>query len=153
MEGSEMGKQVNWDKVRELRKMIKGQGLNLTEGSLMFGVPLWQLYAIGSEDKNSPELTVAEAKDESITTESPANSNEEDQDSTEKKRENTNIFTESPLPEEVQKLILEYRGKNPKTGFKRIEDHLKSDHLVVVNRKQIRHVLKIHGLLESNDSS
>jgi hypothetical protein len=27
MEDSEMGKRVNWDKVRELEKMIKGQGL------------------------------------------------------------------------------------------------------------------------------
>lgn len=80
-------------------------------------------------------------------------SNVQERDNSEEKRVDSNVFSESPLPEEVQQLILEYRRKNPKTGFKRIEARLKSDHLVVVNRKQIRHVLKIHGLLESNDSS
>ncbi|MGD8501396.1 MAG: integrase core domain-containing protein, partial [Phycisphaerales bacterium] len=65
----------------------------------------------------------------------------------------TNPFSLSPLPEEVQRLIIEYRTGDPGVGFKRIEDRLKSDHLVVVSRKQIRHVLKNHGLLEGHDSS
>ncbi len=65
----------------------------------------------------------------------------------------TDFFSLSPLPEEVQRLIIEYRTEDPGAGFKRIEDRLKSDHLVVVGRKQIRHVLKSHGLLEVHDSS
>jgi transposase InsO family protein len=50
-------------------------------------------------------------------------------------------------------LIAEYRRSNPDHGFKRIQDYLKSKHLVVVTRKQIREVLKEHGLLEALDSS
>ena len=153
MEDSEMGKRINWDKVREFEKMIKGQGLKLAEGSRKFGIPLWQLYALSRNKKNGPPSAVIETKNESTTPRKPVISKDQNQDNPETKRSDSNVFSESPLPEEVQQLILEYRRKNPKTGFKRIEDHLKRDHLVVVNRKQIRHVLKIHGLLESNDSS
>ena len=70
-----------------------------------------------------------------------------------KSNQESDRFSDSPLPVEVQQLILGYRKKNRKAGFKRIEDRLKSEHLVVVNRKQIRHVLKIHGLLGGHDSS
>lgn len=148
-----MGKRVNWDEVREFEKMIKGQGLKLAEGSKKFGIPLWQLYALSRNKNNGEVSVVAETENESPTTVNAAISNAKTQDNPEERRVDSDVFNESPLPEEVQQLILEYRKKNPNTGFKRIEDHLKGDHLVVVNRKQVRHVLKIHGLLESNDSS
>ena len=57
------------------------------------------------------------------------------------------------LPAEVEELILNYRRKNPEHGFKRIADHLKSRYFVVVERKKIREVLKLHGLSGSGDSS
>ena len=62
-------------------------------------------------------------------------------------------YAQPSLPVEVQQLIIEYRTSDVGVGFKRIEDRLKSDHLVVVNRKQIRQVLKNHGLLVGHDSS
>jgi len=148
-----MGKRVNWDKVRELEKMIKGQGLSLAEGSRKFGIPLWQLYSLSRDKKNGHPLTVAGTENEITTTENPVISNVQDQEDPEEKGVESELFSESPLPEDLQQLILEYRKENPKIGFKRIKDQLKRDHLVVVGRKQIRHVLKIHGLLDSNDSS
>ena len=150
MEGSEMGNRINWDEVSEFEEMIKGQGLKLAEGSRKFGVPLWQLYALSRRKKNggSPK----DSKESTIdgTADQPR---KEPEIKSEKDRLESAQFKPSPLPEEVQNLILEYRRENPEAGFKRIEDRLKSEHLVVVGRKQIRHVLKIHGLLESHDSS
>ena len=68
-------------------------------------------------------------------------------------KESKPAFEQSTLPMEIQQLIIDHRKKHPDHGFKRISDQLKGDHLVVVRRKQIRKVLKAHGLLETNDSS
>jgi len=62
-------------------------------------------------------------------------------------------FYLSPLPVTIQELIIGYRRADGGVGFKRIGDRLRSDHLVVVSRKQIRQVLKNHGLLTGHDSS
>ena len=150
MEGSEMGNRINWDEVSEFEEMIKGQGLKLAEGSRKFGVPLWQLYALSRRKKNGGGPKGSKESTIDGTTDQPQ---KEPGIKSEKGRLESARFKPSPLPEEVQNLILEYRRENPEAGFKRIEDRLKSEHLVVVSRKQIRHVLKIHGLLESHDSS
>ena len=52
-----------------------------------------------------------------------------------------------------EELIVDYRRENPDYGYKRIENYLKSDHFVIVPRKKIREVLKLHGLIGSGDSS
>lgn len=148
-----MGKRINWDEVREFEKMIKGQGLKLAEGSRKFGIPLWQLYDLSRGKKASHASACSAPSDKKKKPGKPATSKAQNQNNPEEKRVDSDLFSGSPLPKEVQELILKYRREHPEAGFKRIQDRLKSDHLVVVNRKQVRHVLKIHGLLESNDSS
>ena len=59
----------------------------------------------------------------------------------------------SSLPDEVQQLIVDYKRENPDCGFKRIEQHLRNSHFLLVPRKRIRQVLKDTGLLGLNDSS
>jgi transposase InsO family protein len=143
MEESEMDKRINWDQVAELAEKIREQGLSLVEGAKMFGIPVWRLYELsrrkedtgkGDSENNSPDSTEGASKG---------------------KGENggDDPFSHSSLPLEIQQLIIEYRNGESGVGFKSIEDRLKSDHLVVVNRKQIRQVLKNHGLLEEHDSS
>jgi transposase InsO family protein len=148
-----MGKRINWDKVREIEKMIKGQGLSLSEGSRKFGIPLWQLYDLSRDTKEGHASAGGKGADENTKPGKSVISKSQRQKNPEEKRLKSDVFRGSPLPEEVQQLILEYRRENPQAGFKRIQDRLKSDHLVVVNRKQVRHVLKIHGVLENHDSS
>jgi len=148
-----MGKRINWDKVRELDEMIKGQGLSLAEGSRKFEIPLWQLYHLSRNQKNADVSEGVQKSNEGMKSEELEISETEKQVKREENSLNADPFSGSPLPEEVQQLILEYRRQNPEAGFKRIEDRLKSEHLVVVSRKQIRHVLKIHGVLENHDSS
>lgn len=148
-----MGKQINWDKVEKLAQTIKEQGLSLAEGALMFGTPVWQLYELNRRKKRAtegkcpePETPVTDVKEGEEQGSAPHGEHDVDGN-------DTHVFELSPLPEEVQNLIIQYRTQNPEAGFKRIEDRLKSEHLVVVSRKQIRHVLKIHGLLDGHDSS
>jgi len=127
-----MGKRVDWKRVRELKAMIKGQGLKLSEGAIKFGIPAWQLYEVGRRDKDGDEEESSKVSQEvSAADQSEASDPEMARDR----------FKDSPLPEEIQRLILKYRKEDPGAGFKRIEDRLKGEHLVVVNRKQIRHVL------------
>lgn len=148
-----MGKRINWEKVRELEAMITSQGLSLAEGSRKFGIPRWQLYHLSRDKKNGDVSEVVQESNEGIKPEEPQISETENPVNAEENSLTGGRFGDSPLPEEVQQLILEYRRQNPEAGFKRIEDKLKSDYFVVVSRKQIRHVLKIHGLLENHDSS
>ncbi len=148
-----MGKRVNWDKVSEFEEMIRAQGLKLSEGSRKFGIPLWQLYALSRQKKNDGNSEQFKQSIQDTTADEAENRKTDLALTRDKNNQETSRFSGSPLPEEVQQLILQYRRKNPKAGFKRIEDRLKSEHLVVVSRKQIRHVLKIHGLLEGHDSS
>ena len=44
-------------------------------------------------------------------------SNAQDQEYLEEKGVKSEVLSESPLPEDLQQLILEYRKKNPKIGF------------------------------------
>ncbi|HDM78203.1 MAG TPA: transposase [Deltaproteobacteria bacterium] len=136
-----MGKRIDWDRVKELVDTIKGQGLKLSEGAEKFGIPVWQLYELNRRHKGG------EASRDKIWGEAEVSEKRSQADPGSKGLKG------SPLPKEVQDLIVKYRKEDPGAGFKRIEDRLKGEHLVVVNRKQIRHVLKIHGLLEDHDSS
>lgn len=148
-----MGKRINWDEVREFKEMIKGQGLSFAEGSRRFGIPLWQLYDLSRDKKEGHASAGGKGGDENTRPGKSVISKAQREKDPEEKRLKSDVFRGSPLPKEVQQLILEYRRENPQAGFKRIQDRLKSDHLVVVNRKQVRHVLKVHGVLENHDSS
>jgi transposase InsO family protein len=127
-----MAKRRDWDKVGEVVTKIKELGLSYREGAERFGTDVRVLYEYSKYRKGrSSGEGSAEAN---CGTKDPSNPS-------------------GLLPAELQELIVEYRRSNPDHGFKRIQDHLKSKHLVVVTRKQIREVLKGHGLLELLDSS
>ncbi len=151
-----MEKRIDWDKVEELAEMIKAQGLSLVTGAKEFGIPVWRLYELSRRKKNTEQPIIdnpeadTEPMDTGIETPNHDNHTQGDADGGGKR---DNPFGQSPLPEQVQRLVIEYRRNNPEAGFKRIEDMLKRVHLVNVTRKQIRHVLKVHGLLDSHDSS
>lgn len=146
-----MGKQIEWDKVAELADKIREQGLSLAEGAKQFGMPVWRLYGLSRRKKLGPDSA------NEVDCQEPTGSVEAEPISgsgtaSAEAEIGEDPFTLSSLPVEVQQLIIDYRTNDGGVGFKRIEDRLKSDHLVVVNRKQIRQVLKNHGLL-NHDSS
>ena len=127
-----MLKRRDWDKIGEIIAKIKELGLTYKEGAERFGIKAWVLYEYLRREKRQ---SAGEASSE-VNGETPSSS------------KSSNL-----LPAEIQELISEYRRSNPDHGFKRIQDHLKSKHLVVVTRKKIRQILKEKGLLESLDSS
>jgi len=119
-----MGKRREWDKIGEVVEKIKELGLNLKEGAKQFNIKVADIYEYNRLFKKGK------------TKQSPSDS-----------------VKKSSLPDDLVQLIVEYRRDHPDHGFKKIEDNLKSKHLVVVSRKQIRRVLKENGLLETLDSS
>jgi len=148
-----MGKQIDWDKVAELSDKIREQGLSLAEGAKLFGIPVWRLYELSRRKERSPESNDGgDSVQEQDNPHAALLSSDSGSQSAEVVA-GGDTYTLSSLPTEVQQLIIGYRTGEVGVGFKRIEDRLKSDHLVVVSRKQIRQVLKNHGLLDEHDSS
>ena len=127
-----MSKRRDWDKVGEIAAKIKELGLSYKEGAERFGMSVGVLYEYSRRQKKQSIEGVSSGTCE---------------------RAQHASRRSSLLPAELKDLIAEYRRSNPEHGFKRIQDHLKSKHLVVVTRKQIREVLKEQGLLETLDSS
>ena len=146
-----MSKQIEWDKVAELADKIREQGLSLAEGAKQFGMPVWRLYdlsrrkKLGLDSANEVDCQDSTGSVEAEPTSGNGTARAEPE-------VGADPYTLSSLPVEVQQLIIDYRTSDGGVGFKRIEDRLKSDHLVVVSRKQIRQVLKNHGLLDHDSS-
>ncbi len=148
-----MGKRIDREKVAELAEKIREQGLSFAEGAREFGIPVRRLYEFNRRQKQDPEANGSEPEVTVGQTETADSKRPEVEQEKDTSGHQSAPVKGSPLPEDIQRLIIQYRKQNPDTGFKRIEDRLKGDHLVVVSRKQIRHVLKINGLLEEHDSS
>ena len=129
-----MSKKRDWDKVGEIVSKIKALGLSYREGARKYGINVGVLYEFNKRQSNQA------AKDSSSSTQLEAEVNQ------------SSKATKS-LPDEIIELITEYRRENPDHGFKRIQETLKNKHLLVVTRKQIRKVLKEHGMLGDLDSS
>jgi len=127
-----MGRRRDWEKIAEVVRKIKELGLNYKEGADRFGIDVRVLYEYSRRQKRKASGGTSSAGNDGPRRSSKASKS---------------------LPAELQELIAGYRKTNPDHGFKRIQDYLKSKHLVVVTRKQIRAVLKEHGLLEALDSS
>ena len=151
-----MSRRRDWKKVGEVVGKINELGLSLKEGAEKYGVKVGLLYEYNKRQKRQSEQG-ARRQVESLAKSSVV----EPQVEARKQRPTAVFNGERPgrskdrgfLPREVVGLISEYRRSNPEHGFKRIQDYLKSKYLVVVTRKQIRRVLKEHGLLETRDSS
>lgn len=149
-----MAKQIEWEKVAELADKIREQGLSLAEGAKQFGIPVWRLYDLSRRKKTTPDNGSGEGGGQASTGSAEAESLFSASATASAEAEiKGGSYALSSLPVEVQQLIIGYRSSDGGVGFKRIEDRLKSDHLVVVSRKQIRQVLKNHGLLAAHDSS
>ena len=143
-----MGKRIEWEKLAELAEKIREQGLSLAEGAKQFGMPVWQLYELNKRKKRLSASVNGQAGGGQVVLVSP-----ESGTTSSAIEISEDAYPLSSLPVEIQQLIIGYRTSDTGVGFKRIADRLKSDHLVVVNRKQIRQVLKNHGLLAEHDSS
>lgn len=149
-----MGKQIDWEKVAELSDKIREQGLSLAEGAKQVGIPVRRLYELSRRRKDVPDIGSSEDGGEASSGSGEAVVlSRESGTSRAEAGAGVDPYALSSLPVEVQQLIIDYRTTDGGVGFKRIEDRLKSDHLVVVNRKQIRQVLKNHGVLAGHDSS
>ncbi len=149
-----MGKRIEWEQVVELADKIREQGLSLAEGAKQFGMPVWRLYELNRRKKCTPATGRGEDGDQASAVSAEVELvSPESGIAIAEAEVGVDPYALCSLPMEVQQLIIGYRTSDGGIGFKRIEDRLKSDHLVVVSRKQIRQVLKNHGLLVENDSS
>ena len=125
-----MGRRRNWEQIGELVSKIKADGLSLREGAERAGINPRVLYGYNRRQREGLKCGV----DGGSVAENPGK-------------------VKGQLPVEIENVILDQRREHPDHGFKRIQDELKKKHLVVVTRKQIRSILKAHGLLEDLDSS
>lgn len=142
----------DWGKIGEMMDVIRSRGMTLAEGAKEFGVKVALLYeynrlrkvrgCVSSGVEGGQSEAFAESKGG---------------DADEEKRGESVVASvcngTAGLPADLKMLIVSYRRSHPDHGYKRIEEWLKRDHLVVVPRKTIRRVLKSHGLHTSNDSS
>ena len=123
-------------------------GLTYKEAAQRFEIPLWRIYRFNcnSTGTTSPKGP-AESRQEPIDITVPNGTGAE-------KAEPSNRNPEKhSLPEQVRKIIIDYKRENPYSGFKRIEQYLRNKFFLVIPRKRIRQVLKEAGFLELNDSS
>jgi transposase InsO family protein len=139
-----MGRKVDWNKIEEIVENIKKHKLNYKEGAEQFDIKIEKIYAYNRRKNKKGGGHTKAASDESIG----AGAAEEIADKGER-----SVLVRSTLPKEIEEIILKYRKGHPDHGYKRIEDHLKSKHFIVVSRKKIREALKIHGLEKTCDSS
>jgi len=130
-----MAKRTDKNQISEIIQKIHELGLSYAEGARRFGIKPSLIYNFNRSQNGKatglkPDGKVGSAREEKKRGKVPA-----------------------ALPDDVVELIRKYRRENPSHGFKRIQDLLKQNFLIVVTRKQIRRVLKEAGLLETCDSS
>lgn len=146
-----MGQAIDWKRVGGVVRQIRDLKMTYSEGAKHFGIEVWKLYEYnrranrGLFEQNAavveaaPSGTSVDAKETTSKVDTP--------------RDGGMVKKAvSQLPEEVQELICEYRREHPDHGFKKIAQHLRGRHQLVVSRKLIRKVLKSHELLELDSS-
>ena len=152
-----MERKIGKKELEEIVEEIRRMEMTYVDGAKEFGIPVKQIYEFNRQQKQkmkSESSRPTENQKDAAVDKNEATTGNEKQAVPESERTNlSTAFDQSLLPVDIQQLIIDHRKANPDHGFKRIADQLKGDHLVVVRRKQIRQVLKTHGLLESNDSS
>jgi len=142
-----MSKRRDWEELSEVVSKIREMGLSLKEGAEEYGVKTSDLYEYNRRFKKRLK------EDEQKKQRGTQASKKEKEGQEEKGQSEENEEKPVGLPEDIERIIIDYKKQNPDHGFKRIQDHLKSKHLVVIERKKIRKVLKAHGLLKLGDSS
>ncbi len=164
-----MGRKQRWnpDQVAQVVQKAEELGLSYIDAAAQFDIPLWRIYRYNhaQKQKNSPSpsppgtaCSPVRSSDETSggATDAPLSdgtTSDESNPEQEVAQASSTSSRSTPLPEQVQQLIVDYKRTNPDCGFKRIEQHLRNSHFILVPRKRIRQVLKDAGLLGSHDSS
>lgn len=136
-------------KIGEIVEKIKEQGLTYSEGAKLYGIKVRAIYDYTRRQRMRAKKEKSSFLPEESSVET--SNQEECQFSVEVKDKVSEVVPS--LPEGVQELIVAYRKNNPDHGYRRIESYLKSKYFVVISRKKIREVLKLHGLEKTLDSS
>jgi transposase InsO family protein len=110
--------------------------------------PVSPLTLSESENKNKNENEISPSLERESVKSSAANSTVKVNAGN-----GANVVGNVDLPPGVADLIINYRQEHPAHGYKRIGDYLKNRYFVVVPRKKIRELLKLHGLTGDSDSS
>ena len=159
------GKVRNWTKIGEYVSLIEEQGMSYVDGAAHFGISLSSIYKYNSQIKNKIPLESSfkdanNGEGQSLSGAPSTSGNESTSVESPDASSPSGIVSgvSNPvgtvnLPPGVADLILNYRQEHPDHGYKRIEDHLKGHYFVVVPRKKIRELLKLHGLTGDRDSS
>ncbi len=157
------GKGRNWARIAEYVSLIDDQGMSYVDGAAHFGISLSSIYKYNSQIKKKIPLesSLKEAHSGGDQLVSPSTSGNAST-AVESADESSTLGVESSVPNSVDntnlppgvaELILNYRQEYPDHGYKRIQDHFKNRHFVVIPRKKIRELLKAHGLTGDSDSS
>lgn len=164
-EARSAGKVKNWEELGDYVSRIRELGLSYIEGARRFGLDVKAIYRYNYnkqiKEKRERSLSASGAVSKLSVDSEPSSpsSGGESESVKESERSCAPSATVSTrhdhggLPPGVEELIVNYRREHPDFGYKRIEDYLKSRHFVVVPRKKIREVLKLHGLCGGVDSS
>jgi len=138
-----MSKKYDKQQIGEIVKKINEVGMSYAEGATEFNIPIRHIYRYNNETKESPDLSADETRHGREVEESQTN-----------QANHETVKTEvSSLPAAIQSIIINYRKENPEHGYRRIEDYLRDKYFIKVARKQIRKILKAHGLAKLLDSS
>ncbi len=157
------GKVRNWTKIGEYVSRIEALNMSYVEGAAHFGISVSSIYKYNSQIKKKNQVE-SKAVESVVDTSDDGSMSNEQSTSVESPAavspdgvENSVSVSDSAgtvrLPPGVAELIITYRQEHPEHGYKRIEDHLKNRYFVVVPRKKIRELLKLHGLTGDMDSS
>ena len=125
-----MARIYNKEKKKEVLEYVKKEGITLIQGAKNLGIPKGTVYGWSRKKNRSKILSEGE---EGLAQE--------------KKGEEEKI---SCLPEEIQKIIIEFKKENPGAGLKRIDQELKGKYFLVIPRKRVREVLKREGILNED---
>lgn len=138
-----MSKKYDREKIGEIVQKITELKLSYIDGAEQFGIPVRDIYRYNHESKktNAQGTTASCDHQTCINSSNYADEEKNEQD------------TISSLPSDVQTAIIKYRQENPDHGYRKIEDYLQDQYFVKVQRKQIRKLLKAHGLDKTLDSS
>lgn len=163
------GKVKDRSQIGEYVRKIREHGLSYIEGAEQFGINVAEIYRYNSRIKEKRRVggVEIEGKSEGVENAEPGGMKLKGQAKVRASEENggeelRDEVIESDassarryiqLPDGVSELIIDYRRQNPDHGYKRIEEYIKSRYFVVVPRKKIREVLKLHGLTGKSDSS
>lgn len=140
-------KKISKEQLAEIVSQAKNLGISYQEAAKRFEIPVWRLYhynwSINKAGNNPAELD----PDPAAIQKADSSDNEA------RSRSDNNPAADGNLPDEVSRIIIQYRKEHPDHGFKRLEQHLQNRHFLVIPRKKIREALKNAGLLDQLDSS